>query len=246
MNNYENEKDNFTKVIKMYSTTSNTKIFIDSAYFLFFCFYGLKPSEYEEKYGELPEDVIKDQRFVRIFERKFIANYYRISKQFKIHFEHIIFVRDCPRSKIWRNEKYNEYKQTRSKKCSIKDINNNTGEVVEKKFNIGNLFRYIYNDFMSNKTKLKEKINIFKFDNLEADDIIAISVKQLEQIEKKSIIIAEDHDLIQLCSDYIEVYNLTFENMGLKYQNRRLIDKIIFGDKSDNITGITSKIIHQI
>ena len=48
----------------------------------------------------------------------------------------------------------------------------------------------------------------------------------------------EDHDLIQLCSDYIEVYNLNFENMGLKYQNRRLIDKIIFGDKSDNITGI--------
>ena len=94
---------------------------------------------------------------------------------------------------------------------------------------------------MTNKTKLKEKIDIFKFDNLEADDIIAISVKQLEQIEKKSIIIAEDHDLIQLCSDYIEVYNLTFENMGLKYQNRRLIDKIIFGDKSDNITGISPK-----
>ena len=237
---YNYNKDNFNKVIRMYSS-QETKVFIDSAYFLFFCFYGLKPYEYRDQNGELPEDVFENKRFVRIFERKFIANYYRISKQFKIHFEHIIFVRDCARSKIWRNEKYNEYKQTRSKKCSIKNINDKTGEVIEKKFNIGNLFRYIYNDFIFDKTKLKVKINIFKFDNLEADDIIAISVKQLEQIEKKSIIIAEDHDLIQLCSDYTTVYNLMFEDMGLKYQNKRLIDKIIFGDKSDNITGISTK-----
>ena len=238
MNNYENEKDNFTKVIKMYSTTSNTKIFIDSAYFLFFCFYGLKPSEYEEKYGELPEDVIKDQRFVRLFEKKFIANLYRVSKYFDITFDHIIFVRDCPRSKIWRNENYEEYKQTRSKNCSIKNTNKATGQTTEKKFNIGNLFKYIYNDFMLDK---KEKFMIFKFDKLEADDTIAIAVKQLEKNQIKSIIIAEDHDLIQLCSDYTEVYNLMFENMGMKYQHKKLINKIIFGDKSDNITGITSK-----
>ena len=145
MNNYENEKDNFTKVIKMYSTTSNTKIFIDSAYFLFLLLW-IKASEYEEKYGELPEDVIKDQRFVRLFEKKFIANLYRVSKYFNITFDHIIFVRDCPRSKIWRNENYEEYKQTRSKNCSIKNTNKETGQTTEKKFNIGNLFKYIYND----------------------------------------------------------------------------------------------------
>ena len=173
----------FQKVIKMYST-SETKVFIDSAYFLFFCFYGLKPNEYNDEHGELPEDVYENKRFVRLFERKFKANLYRVSKKLKIHFKHIIFVRDCPRSKIWRNEKYNEYKQTRTKKCTIKNTNNSTGELVEKKFNIGNLFKYIYNDFMSNKIKLNESISIFKFNSLEADDIIAISVKQLEQLQK--------------------------------------------------------------
>ena len=29
--------------------------------------------------------------------------------------------------------------------------------------------------------------------------------------------------------------------MGMKYQHKKLINKIIFGDRSDNITGITSK-----
>lgn len=228
-----NTKCDYQKVIKMYSN-SQIKIFIDGAYFMFNCFNELKNHQFYD--DELPTDVFENKKFVRLFERKFIANLYRISKKFNVHFNNFIFTRDCPRNQIWRNEKYIKYKQNRPKLCTVQDIDKSTGLIKNKKYNIGNLFKHIYNDFMKNR--LKENIQIMKFDKLEADDIIAISVKELEKNNKYSIIITEDSDFIQLCSDYVEIYNLKFENLGIKYQNRTLLDKIIFGDKSDNIVGI--------
>lgn len=226
----------YQKVIKMYSN-SQTKIFIDGAYFMFNCFTELKNNQFSNE--ELSIDVFENKKFVRLFERKFIANLYRISKKFNVHFQHFIFTRDCPRSQIWRNDKYTEYKQNRPKSCTIQNTNKSTGLTETKRYNIGNLFKHIYNDFM--KKRLKENIQIMKFDKLEADDIIAISVKELEKNNKYSIIITEDSDFIQLCSDYVEIYNLKFENLGIKYQNRTLLDKILFGDKSDNISGIQNR-----
>ena len=50
----------------------------------------------------------------------------------------------------------------------------------------------------------KEKFMIFKFDKLKLM-IQLHCIKQLEKNQIKSIIIAEDHDLTQLCSDYTQI-----------------------------------------
>lgn len=232
------------------SYLSETKIFIDGSYFMFNCFTELINDE-KFKYVDLPENIFLNKKFVRVFEKKFVSNMYRISKNFNIHFSQFIFVRDCSRVNIWRNQIYEEYKKNRPIKyidenkknnnTNKEKTNNNTTDIVKynKSYNISNLFKYIYHDFMVNKCQIKLKT--LKFNKLEADDIIAICAREYEKININSIIITGDSDFIQLCSNCIKVYDLAFNNFNDLYKNRKIIDKIICGDKSDNIIGINEK-----
>lgn len=212
----------------------DTKLFIDGGYYMFFCFNELiKNKKYKNK--DLPHDIFEHKEFVLAFKKKFTNNLYKLSKKFNIHFKNFIFARDCIRSNIWRNSEYNEYKKNRPIKININNIDNKTGVNIQKKYCISNLFKYIYNDFL--KVNIKEKINIIKVNELEADDIIAICINRQENNKKKSIIICEDSDLFQLSSKYTKLFNLKLNEIG--YNN--YLNKILFGDKTDNIDGIDIK-----
>ena len=227
----------------------NTKILIDSAYFMFNCFTELKKSE-QFKNIKLPNDVFENKKFVRLFEKKIENNFYRLSTNFNVHFRNFVFIRDCSRSDIWRNKLFDKYKKHRPKDCTIKSVNQQTGNYENQRYNISNLFRHIYNHYIiyenDNRNKSKMDIHIRKnitiiqkSDKLEADDVISHIAYMRDSIEKNSIIISEDTDFLQSCSEYTELYNLKFENLKIKYSSRNVMfEKIIYGDKSDNISGI--------
>lgn len=238
-------KSNYSRAGVM--NNCNVKIvFIDSGYMMFNTLNNVRQNFFRNE--ELPENLMESKKFVREFKRQFKGNLYRISKHFKIHFNNIVFVRDCARSKIWRNSIYVEYKKNRPKTLEIEetkktslnkqcktvlDETTKTTTTVKKQINISDLFIHIYNEFIPN---LKEKIKVLKFNELEADDVIAILSKKLEHNKIHCAIISEDKDFQQLHSDYIHIYNLMLNEN--QYRNVSLLNKLMDGDRSDNINAL--------
>jgi 5'-3' exonuclease len=144
----------------------------------------------------------------------------------------IIACRDCPRKEIWRNALYDSYKETRDKDDS---------------FMGGPFFKLVYNN--ENKMLYDSGVNhVLQFPNLEADDILAITKKQIRQKypEAQIIIIANDHDYLQLLDDNTEIINFQQKNLReskkvFPESDKNLFYKIVLGDKSDNIMPVFKK-----
>jgi 5'-3' exonuclease len=89
---------------------------------------------------------------------------------------------------------------------------------------------------------------VLKHPKLEADDCIAISVKQLLEKEPtcKIYIIASDKDYLQLASEQVQIYTLAYKNLADNKSShgdkeKDLFCKIVMGDVSDNIKAIIPK-----
>jgi DNA polymerase-1 len=94
-------------------------------------------------------------------------------------------------------------------------------------------------------------IPMFAMPGYEADDLIGTIAKQAEAVATDTIIVSGDHDLYQLITDHVSVYNVS---RGLKAAE--LLDELVFrghygfapkllpdykalrGDTSDNIPGV--------
>jgi len=203
----------------------NKIILIDGSYFLFNCFFETK-KHYKSRLNQNTEilDWNMDEYFIKKFTKKISSNFYRISVHFKVPFKNIIFVRDCPRETIWRLDMYEKYKQNRGKTVSHK----------KKTHYIGNLFKNIYSEYLPQFCN-KTGIDIIKFDRLEADDVISIYAKKYAENNIVNII-ARDKDYIQLISGNVYLYDLKFNKIGGNKNRNSLINKLIYGDSSDNIT----------
>ena len=215
---------------------SNTYIFIDGSYFCFYRYYSLM-TWWRNAYPETPlENPIENEDFVNKYRSTFIDNVEQIGKKLKIVTKKsptlpTIYVgKDCPRLNIWRQSIYPEYKATRDK---------------DDGFLGGPFFKMAYDEdlFIIGGAKA-----ILKHPKLEADDCIAITVKQLLQAEPdcKIYIIASDKDYLQLASDRVQIYTLAFKNISeskSSHGNKEmdLFCKIVMGDVSDNIKAIIPK-----
>jgi 5'-3' exonuclease len=90
---------------------------------------------------------------------------------------------------------------------------------------------------------------ILFLEKLEADDCIAISVKQLIEKYKENCriyIIASDHDYLQLHQENVKIFNLAYKNITESKTvtgnaETDLEIKIIMGDTSDNIPSVFPK-----
>jgi 5'-3' exonuclease len=82
---------------------------------------------------------------------------------------------------------------------------------------------------------------------LEADDCIALAVKQLAQQPNVEIyVITSDMDYLQLHSDKVKIIDLSYKNVAEKKSSfgtaeANLFCKIVMGDTSDNIPSIFKK-----
>jgi 5'-3' exonuclease len=219
-----------------HSTMNPTFIFVDGSYYCFYRYFALLQWWKNAYPEELLDDPYKNEKFIEKFRKTFVENLQQIPKKLKIHKEHIkpilIVGKDCKRENIWRNDIFKQYKANRA-----------NGK--EDGFMGGPFFKMAYEEDLFMKGGAKA---ILKHPRLEADDCIAISVKQL--LNKyplcKIYIITSDRDYLQLNAHNVNLYTLTYKNLAegktaTGNADTDLKIKIIMGDTSDNIPSVFPK-----
>ena len=212
-----------------------TYILIDTSYLIFYRYFALLQWwKLANPNNPLPDDPYESQEFVDKFKKMISESVQKLKLKLKLKKEKVtvIAARDCPRKDIWRNNLYHKYKETRDK---------------DDKFMGGNFFKMVYDN--ENDMLYKAGIDyVFKNDNIEADDVIAITKNILREKynDKKIIIIANDHDYLQLLDDNTSIINLQNKNLIDNKKvylegEKNLFVKIILGDKSDCIEPVFKK-----
>ena len=224
-------------------------ILLDTSYLIFYRYYALIQWWKHAKPDSEPlTNPYENAEFVEKFCKMFIESIINIKKKLKLHKTGtrvkkadkdkppppphccVIAARDCPRQEIWRNELYSKYKEQRYK---------------DNSFMGGEFFKHVYNTDLLFKAGVD---HIFKFPNLEGDDLVAITKIWLRNKypDAAIYIIANDHDYLQLVDERTTIMNLKFKNL---YENpkihkdpaKNLFYKVVLGDKSDNIEPVFKK-----
>ena len=207
--------------------TNPTFIFVDGSYYCFYRFYALV-NWWKRAHPEEPlENPMDNAIFIEKYKKTFVEHLEEIPKKLGLNKEikPILYVgRDCKRENIWRTELFPKYKANR---------------VYDDGFKGGPFFQMAYQEDLF---KLGGAQEVFSHPRLEADDCIAISVKQcVEKYPESDIyIIASDHDYLQLQSEHVKIRTLTYKNIAESKTStgdarKDLLIKIIKGDVSDNI-----------
>ena len=215
---------------------SEPKIFVlvDTSYWIFYRYFAII-QWWGHSNPETPlTNPYENEEFVEKFMKTFSESLTGFKKKQKIHKKKvtIIAARDCPRTSIWRNALYSEYKGSRTKSDD---------------FLGGPFFKHIYQD--NNKLLYEAGADaILQFPNLEADDIIALTKNHIraKYPDSKIYIIANDHDYLQLLDEETEIVNFQYKFLKeakkvFTEPAKNLFYKIVLGDKSDNIMPVFKK-----
>jgi 5'-3' exonuclease len=222
----------------------DNEILIDGSYFIYNTYFNSNyiyhKTNNSEKINTSTDnyDWSKNNEFMRIFKNNIKKNLKKIKKKFNVSYNKIYFIRDCLRETIWRNDIYSEYKCDRKSYVKHKNI----------QLDLGNVFIEIYTNYLPEISKLLG-IQIVKVDHAEADDIIYLFTKIIENKGKEVSIISNDSDFYQIVSDNVKMYEISLKEILLNknrklnvlrnntYIKNLLLLKILRGDKSDNIKG---------
>lgn len=177
-------------------------------------------------------DWLENSIFIKHFDDTYMKNLVKFKNMYNIPYENMIIVRDCPRETIWRMNLYPEYKANRKNTCSYKN----------KKYNIGNIFKHIYNDLYPVLEK-QYGFKILKVENAEADDIIAVLANRIRELDSNRliVIISNDNDYLQLVNEKTLIWSLQNKLLNTKVETTAeeiLLKKVLKGDDSDNIPSL--------
>ena len=219
------------------STSVCDYLLIDTSYWIFYRYFAIiQWWKHAKPEIILPESPYECEEFVEKFVKTFTESIDTFKKKLKIHKQKtkctVIACRDCPRKEIWRNDLYNSYKETR-----IKDDS----------FMGGPFFKSVY----ANNNKMLYDANVdhvLKHDRLEGDDVIAITKNIIREKYPNAniIILANDHDYLQLMDENTNIINFQMKNLKESKKvfleaDKNLFYKIVLGDKSDNIMPVFKK-----
>jgi len=228
-----------TTLLDQYVTKDNmlnpTFIFVDGSYYNFYRYFALQ-QWWKNAYPDEPlDDPTQNEKFVEKFKKTHVENLLNMPKKLKIpkNVSPILIVgRDCKRENIWRNEIFQQYKANRA-----------NGQ--EDGFMGGPFFKMAYEEQLFIKGGAKA---ILSHPKLEADDCIALSVKNIANKYPNChiYIITSDRDYLQLNAHNIDLYNLTYKNIAESKSSTGNAEddleiKIIMGDTSDNIPSVFPK-----
>lgn len=225
-----------TTTLDQYVSNMNpTFIFVDGSYYNFYRYFALM-QWWKNAYPEEPlDDPFQNEKFVEKFKKTHVENLQGMAKKLKIAktvTPIIIVGRDCKRENIWRNELFPQYKANRA-------------NGPEDGFMGGPFFKMAYDEQLFIKGGAKA---ILSHPKLEADDCIALSVKNLVNRYPQChiYIITSDRDYLQLNAHNVDLYNLTYKNIAESKSSTGnpeddLEIKIIMGDTSDNIPSVFPK-----
>lgn len=203
-------------------------LLVDGSYYVFYRFYALiqwwSNAKSEEKLG----NPIENAEFVDKFRSIFTMKIQEMVKKLKMEKPIIIVAMDCKRCDIWRNDLFDTYKQGRV--CSPY---------------IGDFFKLVVKEELFKSAGANM---LLCHPKLEADDCIALTVKNINRIAKgsKIHIITSDMDYLQLANDLVIPINLKYKPLqeskqSFKDSKKDLFCKIVMGDKSDAIPSVFPK-----
>jgi 5'-3' exonuclease len=206
-------------------------VFCDASYFVFYRYYAIKGWYKRAKELDIDvENILNDEEFIGKYDSTFEKLIMDISRKYNVPYKNIVFAKDCTRERIWRTKLFPDYKACRDEKITS--------------FN-GDIFKHTYYNLFPRLQKKYNFIDILH-NNLEADDVIALFVKYIRNIDQKCkiVVITNDNDYVQLYKYNIEIYNLQAKSLRDRIEDvdNYLEYKIIVGDKSDNIKSIGKKI----
>lgn len=214
----------------------NNVILIDSSYTSFYRFFATKTwysMAFKEEFKEIKDlknyNWLENKDFIEKYEKMYLESIKKLVTPKVFNDSFIVFARDPPQDTIWRNEETCGYKDGR--------------QDLTEKHNFKPVFKFTYQTLIPKWTTENENMIEIKQDNIEADDIIALTCKYVkEKFKDKDIyIVSGDEDFLQLGDSDVffaqykkkKVFQLTKEEASLS-----LIKKIIEGDCSDNIPSI--------
>jgi 5'-3' exonuclease len=214
-------------------------ILIDTSYLVFYRYHALIRWWKHAHETELPANLLDCEEFVTKFKKLFSESILKIKKQLKLHKKECTVIAgiDCSRKDIWRNSIYSQYKENRYIEPSTDD----------DATTVADFFKLVY----ANDNELLKNAGaeyIFRCDNLEGDDVVAITKKYIrgKYPDADIFIITGDHDYLQLHDENTNIINLQFKNLMENKKvfpeaDKNLFYKIVLGDKSDCIPSIFKK-----
>ncbi len=202
-------------------------LFVDGSYYVFYRYYATMTwwSKQDENKNKDKRHAMSDKTFSEKYEKMFYSTLNNLIKVYEVPKENVFFVKDCSRCEIWRNSLYPEYKSGRDTKLDSFD---------------SSVFIQTYSSIIPSK-----EIKVLEVNKLEADDVIALMVRNIYKQNKNAdvTVITNDNDYIQLSKDYENVLIINLQGKQIKQRIHTeieyyLLTKIIMGDKSDNIPAI--------
>ena len=240
----------------MITSQQKTTIFLDASYFIFYRFHALVQWWRLAKKDEPLGNPSENPEFITKFKTVFIDKCREIPKKLKCKNANIIVAIDCPRANIWRNKLFSLLEQCNniSEENLLTQLNNldtiqvETADISEATtykgrrkqdpiINAGPFFKLVYQEKLFQQAGFT---TILSHPELEADDCIALSLRYYTSNAEPQqyIIIANDHDYLQLVTPTIRLINLKYREISCENPEAALFIKCVQGDKSDNIKGI--------
>lgn len=212
-------------------------ILIDTSYTSFHRFFAtlkwismVDPELYKQNFNNPEYNWLDNKQFLEKYKKMYLTKIEKSVGKKIFNKSLIIFCMDTPKEQVWR---------TTDLKCDYKADRVD----LSLKNNFKPIFKYTYNNLIP--SIIKDNNNIFKIriNKLEADDIIGIIAKHIEEKyeNKKVFIMSGDQDFYQLGRNNVSFINyktkkpLVFSKEQSKLE---LHKKILLGDKSDCIPSI--------
>lgn len=215
-------------------------ILVDTSYTSFYRFFATlrwysftDKEEYKKHKGDPTYDWSKNEIFIEKYKKLYLESIIKLLGKKVYKNSKVIFCMDTPKEQVWRTQIKDDYKGER--------------EDLSKKNDFKPTFKLTYNELIPNLIKDNpDKIYSIRIPELEADDVIALTVKYIrkKKLDYTVYLISGDEDFKQLGYDNLffinykkkELIKLTEEEAA-----KSLLNKIICGDTSDNIKCIFPK-----
>jgi hypothetical protein len=211
---------------------------VDVSYLTFYRFFALRKwysFAHKDDLDSKEKDYkwLNNKLFIEKYKKTLLLTILKICKKNKIPLNNIVFAYDCRRKDIWR--KNLKTKQGELYKATRSDSHKN------QNFTEFEIFNLVKNEFLK-EFVTQNNNTILQHPNLEADDCIALFINKHKDTVDNIIIIASDHDYLQICDEKVHLVDLKeklLDQIHLVDKNIDkhilLLEKILCGDVSDNI-----------
>jgi 5'-3' exonuclease len=205
----------------------NNLILVDASYTSFYRFFATlrwfslnQPDFFKEKKNDVKYDWSENEIFIEKYEKMYLESIVKLVGKKEFNSSHVIFCLDSPKDDLWRTKLMDTYKGDRAD-LSLKN-------------NFKPTFKLTYEKFIPKLVEIYPgKIFSIRVDKMEADDIIAVICKHVENEKVKIVLVSGDQDFLQLGREnlkFIDYKKKTFLSLTKDEAKEKLKEKILTGD----------------